>query len=236
MRMEMIKNLVTTKNGEQITQNGVYLPGKEPVQTTTSSGTVIQIYDKPNCDAGMCGTNGSPVCSGAYVFTGGNATSSNKSDGTIGCVQCQGGSLSSEVKDCNQLIAGGASVVLPYDANNQWLSSIKTSGMTGPCFIVRGDTWVQAGIGQVYEGPDEKKKGNVCDGHGGWVPPTTKVNPPVVTTPTVPTTPVVPPTVVKKGVCNGGSMAGLIMDAYAISSGGALGIITGTIDGVRNSD
>jgi hypothetical protein len=242
------KNTIVTMSNKKTGENTIVKSGAEgekaqvtqfkvapdPVFSNVPASPVTTDSRKVNCDAGTCGTNGSPVCDGAYVFTGGNSSSSSKQDGTYGCVQCKGGSLSRDVKSCDALIAAGEPVVLPYDMNNEWLSSVKTDGMTAPCFINRGGTWVQAAYGQAGEG---ESAGKVCDGNGAWVAGS-------LGTARATAGAALPPASPKKTACNGGSVAGLVITGARIAGklanpatipSGTAELVFGTINGVQTA-
>ncbi len=177
------KTEVSTKNGELygevVVSNGKVEKNTNPISETLVSTTreaqrdtsanQVSItppgsYAQPDCKS-TCKAGGAPVCSNSYVFTGGNSTNSEFSDGTYGCVKCGANGFEKTTYDCNKLAAEGAPVVLMPDANKTWLSSVKVDGKTGSCFMDVGGTWVQAAYGQQGEG---KQSGKACQADGSW--------------------------------------------------------------------
>lgn len=111
----------------------------------------------------QCETIGSPVNSGTWVASGRgwvNGTSSREAGTTQReCVKCDNGRYSGS-KACDELIASGDPVVLPFDGGQPYTG---VEGKTGSCLTKEDKGWALMGFGTT------DNSGRICGMSGEWV-------------------------------------------------------------------
>ncbi len=156
-------------NGEKISD------ALKTVVKSALSRRAENIASSVDCSV-KCGTIGSPVCSGAYVFTGAGWKDGERSresnSGGRECTKCGGdGYYDGSSHSCSDLISDGEPVIIPssvdptsvglpaYDAEGKPLKIVS-------CAEKQGSGWVVSAFG--HSGSSDSTKGKTCGIGGNW--------------------------------------------------------------------